>query len=108
MSVKFADKPCSERMAIVQSCQVQMIKNLEVVGAFSAKNFFPEKIISDDLAPPPPPRRQKNFGQCTILGVQKIFGHTKIFRDIIQIFQISQNNTISHKIYRICWSAVRQ
>ena len=51
MSVKFAD--------IVQSCQVQMIKNLEVVGAF-------------------------------------------IFRDIIQIFQISQNNTISHKIDRIC------
>jgi hypothetical protein len=35
-------------MAIVQSCQVQMIKNLEVVGAFSAKNFFPEKIIFDD------------------------------------------------------------
>ena len=61
MSVKFADKPCSERMAIVQSCQVQMIKNLEVVGAFSAKKNFPEKIIFDD-----PPRRQKNFGQCTI------------------------------------------
>jgi hypothetical protein len=38
--VKFADKPCSERMqAIVQSCQVQMIKNLEVVGAFSAKSL---------------------------------------------------------------------
>ena len=54
MSVKFADKPCSERMAIVQSCQVQMIKNLEVVGAFSAKNFFPEKIIFDDLPPPSP------------------------------------------------------
>jgi hypothetical protein len=36
-------------MAIVQSCQVQMIKNLEVVGAFSAKNFFAEKIIFDDL-----------------------------------------------------------
>jgi hypothetical protein len=35
VSVKFADKPCSERMAIVPSCQVQMIKNLEVVGAFS-------------------------------------------------------------------------
>jgi hypothetical protein len=33
---------------------------------------------------------------------QKIFGHTKIFRDIIQIFQISQNNTISHKLDRIC------
>ena len=61
MSVKFAD--------IVQSCQVQMIKNLEVVSAFSAKKFF---------------------------------GHTKIFRDIIQIFPISQNNTISHKIDRIC------
>ena len=27
MSVKFADKACSERMAIVQSCQVKMIKN---------------------------------------------------------------------------------
>ena len=52
MSVKFADKPCSERMAIVQSCQVQMIKNLEVVGAFSAKKIFPEKIIFDDLPPP--------------------------------------------------------
>ena len=102
MSVKFADKPCSERMVIVQSCQVQMIKNLEVVGAFSAKNFFPEKIIFDDLPQPPPPPSPKNFGQCTILGVQKFFGHTKIFRDIIQIFQISQNNTISHKIDRIC------
>ena len=86
----------------MQSCQVQMIKKVvgacyEVVGAFSAKKFFPEKIIFDD-----PPRRQKNFGQCTILGVQKFFGPTKIFRDIIQIFQISQNNTISHKIDRIC------
>jgi hypothetical protein len=58
-----------------------MIKNLEVVGAFSAKKFFPEKIIFDDLPPTPPPRRQKNFGQCTILGVRKFFGHTKIFRD---------------------------
>ena len=55
MSVKFADKPCSERMAIVQSCQVQMIKNLEVVGAFSAKKNFPEKIIFDDLHPHHPP-----------------------------------------------------
>ena len=50
----------------------------------------------------PPPGRQRNFGQCTILGVQKFFRHTKIFPDIIQIFQISQNNTISHKIDRIC------
>ena len=99
MSVKFADKPCSERMAIVQSCQVQMIKNLEVVGAFCAKKFFRRKLF---LTTSPPPRRQKNFGQCTILGVQKFFGHTKIFRNIIQIFQISQNNTISHKIDRIC------
>jgi hypothetical protein len=39
-------------MAIVQSWQVQMIKNLEVVGAFSAKKNFPEKIIFDDLPPP--------------------------------------------------------
>ena len=97
MSVKFSDKPCSERMAIVQSCQVQMIKNLEVVGAFSAKKIFPEKIFFDD-----PPVAKKISGQCTILGVQKFFGHTEIFRDIIQIFQISQNNTISHKIDRIC------
>jgi hypothetical protein len=73
-------------MAIVQSCQVKMIKNLEVVGAFSAKKFFPQKIIFDDLPPPHPPRRQKISGQCTILGVQKFFGHTKLFRDIIQIY----------------------
>ena len=33
----------------VQSCEVQMIKNLEVVGAFSAKKNFPEKIHFDDL-----------------------------------------------------------
>ena len=97
MSVKFADKPCSERMAIVQSCQVQMIKNLEVVGAFSAKKIFRRKLFLTTS-----PRRQKYFGQCTILGVQKFFGYTKIFRDIIQIYQISQNNTISHKIDRIC------
>ena len=38
-------------MAIVQSCQVQMIKNLEVVGAFSAKKNFPERIIFYDLPP---------------------------------------------------------
>jgi hypothetical protein len=62
------------------------------------KIFFRKKSIFDD----PPPRRQKNFGHCTILGVQKFFGHTKIFQDIIQIFKISQNNTISHKIDRIC------
>jgi hypothetical protein len=42
---------------------------------------------------PPPPRHQKNFGQCTILGVQKFFGHTKIFRNIILIFQIFRNLT---------------
>ena len=68
------------------------------------KKFFRRKLFltTSPPPPPPPPRRQKNFGQCTILGVQKFFGHTKIFRDIIQIFQISQNNTISHKIDRIC------
>jgi hypothetical protein len=42
-------------MAIVQSCQVQMIKNMEVVGAFSAKKIFPEKIIFDDLPTDLPP-----------------------------------------------------
>ena len=78
MSVKFADKPCSERMAIVQSCQVQMIKNLEVVGAFSAKNFFPEKIIFDDLPPPSPKKFRSVYHfrqavvalrpQCIIFG----------------------------------------
>ena len=98
VSVKFADKPCSERMAIVQSCQVQMIKNLEVVGAFSAKKNFPEKSIFDDLPPPSP----KKFRSVYHFRGPKFFGHTKIFRDIIQIFQISQNNTISHKIDRIC------
>ena len=46
------------------------------------KIFFPEQINFQDL----PPRRQKNFGQCTILGVQNFFGHTKIFQNI-QIFQ---------------------
>ena len=69
----------------------------------ATKVFAIRKIFLDDLPPPPPPpRRQKNFGQCTILGVQKFFGHTKIFRDIIQTFQISQNNTIAHKIDIIC------
>ena len=98
MSVKFSDKPCSERMAIVQSCQVQMIKNLEVVGAFSAKKNFPEKIIFDD----PPPASPKKFRSVYHFRGPKVFGHTKIFRDIIQSFKISQNNTISHKIDRIC------
>ena len=41
----------------------------------SAKKFFPENINFDD------PPRQKNFGQCTILGVQKIFRNTN-FPDI--------------------------
>jgi hypothetical protein len=51
--------------------------------------LFP-KIFSGDYLfwRPPPPRRQKNFGQCTILGVKNFFGHTKIFRNIILIFQI--------------------
>ena len=101
MSVKFADKPCSERMAIVQSCQVQMIKN-HLLVPLVPKKIFRRKLFLTTSPPPIPLRPQKNFGQCTILGVQKFFGHTKIFRDIIQIFKISQNNTISHKIYRIC------
>jgi hypothetical protein len=46
-----SDKKFLKLGTIHQSCQVQMIKNLEVVGAFSAKKFFPEKIIFD--APPP-------------------------------------------------------
>jgi hypothetical protein len=71
VSVKFADKPCSERMAIVQSCQVQMIKNLEVVGAFSSKKFFPEKIIFDDLPQTPP---QKKFRSVYHFGDPKFFG----------------------------------
>ena len=56
------------------------------------KFFFPEQLI---LATSPP-RRQKNFGQCTILGVQKFFGHTKIFRKHHKI------DIISRKIDRIC------
>jgi hypothetical protein len=51
------------------------------------KTFFRREII---LTTFPPPRRQKNFGQCTILGVQKFFGHTKIFRNIL-IFSILWN-----------------
>ena len=31
--------------------------------------------------PPSPPRRQKNFGQCTILGVQKFFLDVQIFSE---------------------------
>jgi hypothetical protein len=34
------------------------------------QKIFSEQINIGDL---PPPRRQKNFGQCTILGVKKIF-----------------------------------
>jgi hypothetical protein len=55
----------------------------QVPKNFSGANLFGR--------PPPPPRRQKSFGQCTILGVQKFFGHTKIFRNIILIFPILGN-----------------
>ena len=59
---------------------------------FRAKKNFPEKIIFDDLHPPPPsPKKFRSVYHFS----------TQIFRDIIQIFQISQNNTISHKIDRI-------
>ena len=40
------------------------------VRGTDCKKFFPEIIFSDDL---PPPRRQKIFGQCTILRVEKNF-----------------------------------
>jgi hypothetical protein len=49
-----------------------MIKNLDsfqIVPDHFKKNIFSTKLISAN----PPPRRQKNFGQCTILGVKKIF-----------------------------------
>ena len=52
------------------------------------KKFFSEKLF---WRPPPPPRRQKNFGQCTILGVKKNFRTTNIFRNITRIFEKSQN-----------------
>ena len=58
---------------------------------FADKKIFRRKLF---LMTPPV--------QCTILGVQKIFGHIEIFRDMIQIFRNSQNNTICHKICRIC------
>ena len=66
------------------------------------QKIFPERIYLYDL--PPPPRRQKNFGQCTILGVQKFFGHTKIFRNIILIFPMLWNfpkkwQNLSHFFY---------
>ena len=74
-----------------------MIKNLEVIRPLVPKKFFRRKLILTT----PPPRRQKNFGQCTILGVKKFFGHTKIFRNINH--NISHEiNTISHKIDTIC------
>ena len=49
----------------------------------------PKNFSGDNLfirPPPPPPPSPKSFGQCTILGVQKFFRHTKIFRNIILIF----------------------
>ena len=58
-------------------CEFQ---DLPTKSTFSAKKIFPEIIFSDDL-PPAPPRRQKIFGQCTILGVEKNFS------DIPKIFQ---------------------
>jgi hypothetical protein len=50
----------------------------KVGGAAGLEGHFSEKkghlkIIFGDLSPPPSPHRQKNFGQCTILGVKKIF-----------------------------------
>ena len=56
----------------IQSCQVQMIKNLDsfrIVPDHFQKKFFRTKLISATS----PPRRQKIFGQCTILGVKKNF-----------------------------------
>jgi hypothetical protein len=53
------------------------------------KKLFVEEINFGDPPPPPPPRRQKNFGQCAILGVQKIFRTYKIFRNIKQLFHTS-------------------
>ena len=35
--------------------------------------------------------RQNNFGQCTILGVKKIFRTTNTFRNITRIFEKSLN-----------------
>ena len=52
------------------------------------KIFFPKQFRNP---PPPPTTSPKKFGQSTILGVQNFFGHTKIFRNIIQISQTSQN-----------------
>jgi hypothetical protein len=88
VSVKFADKPWSERMAIAQSCQVQMIKNLEVVGAFSAKKNFPEKIFFDDLNPPP--SSPKKFRPVYHFRGPKIFGHTKLTGFVPFFFIMSQ------------------
>jgi hypothetical protein len=67
------------------------------------KKFFRRRLLFGRPPPPPTRRRQKNFGQCTILGVQKFFGHTKIFRNI-QIFPILGNfpknwQNLSHFFY---------
>ena len=41
------------------------------------EKFFVEQINFGDL----PPHRQKNFGQCAILGVQKFFSDVQIFSE---------------------------
>jgi hypothetical protein len=54
----------------------------------SPKKLFVEQINFGDLSPP---RRQKNFGQCTILGVRKFFRTYTIFRNIKHLFHTSLN-----------------
>jgi hypothetical protein len=66
---------------------------------FADKKIFPEKIIFDDL---PPPRRQKNFGQCTILGVQKFFVTYYKFSKIHKIYIIFPIFLYSKPIFPDC------
>ena len=64
-----------------------MVQILEVVRAFSAKKFFPERIFSDD----PPPRSPKNFRSVYHFRGRKIFFGTS--------YKFSRYHKISHEIY---------
>jgi hypothetical protein len=79
-----------------QSCQVQMIQNLEFVGAFTAKNFFPERTFFDDVPPPPPP--QKTFRSVYHFRGQKIFPDISKF---FKTYKFSRYRKIYHEIYGI-------
>ena len=80
----------------------QMIKNLEVVGAFSAKKIFPEKIIFDDL-PPPPFRSVYHFrGPKNFRTYQNFSRHNTNFTDQIFLVNFFYKKTISRFSLTFC------